>query len=111
MVGLPPPSARVVLESIYDASYNVKLDDDLENIFGTVLYRETEDIKSYHNLNDYLSEFIKYDIGKIFNISVNEYLRATPALREAMILVAEDRQKEIISMSNTVIPPTLTDIG
>lgn len=71
-----------------------KHDEDLENVFGCVLYREEESINNYNSMEFYLNDYIHNNILKYFGINIDSYLSLTRPERMKLNKVAKDKMIE-----------------
>lgn len=79
---LTSPESALLLADLYDAEYAVdkKYDRNLdisESIFGPVLYRESESLYEFNQLDVILDEYIQFDILKMYGLSIDKYLELT----------------------------------
>jgi len=78
---------------------------EIEALFSTVVTRQEESLYVYTRYEEVLDEYIRYDIKKFFNITVNEYLDLTTYSRVMYNKVAianiAKLQAELANIQNT----------
>jgi hypothetical protein len=94
--------ARYMLYDEYDTLYTKipgEYSSETEDAIGTVLYRSSEDITPFTPISNSISEFIAYDINKIFGYNLSEYMSLTKA--DQIVLLNEAAKIQEILQKET----------
>jgi hypothetical protein len=94
--------ARYMLYDEYDTLYTKipgEYSSETEDALGTVLFRSSEDITPFTPINISISEFIAYDINKIFGYNLSEYMNLTKA--DQIVLINEAAKIQEILQKET----------
>jgi len=87
------PTCALFLNDLYDNTYNIKYDKDIENVFGATLYRDTEDFQPFTGIDRVYNDYIVYDIKEKFGLSIDEYLAKNIYEKEILDNIAIEQIK------------------
>jgi len=98
------PECAFFLRGLYNNEYNIKENSAIEDVFGSVLYRSTEDPYQYTSLDNHIDDYVDLEIKKVFQMSLEDYLNTTHffkhRLKKKAIDVMEKQSQELDEMRN-----------
>ena len=95
---LTSPESALFLNDIYDKEFIKPMRNIEEYVFGAVLKRDEESVEPYTSIDSTLDEYIYFDIKKIFNLSIIEYMNLSLYEKNKLLYKAKDNIEKMDRM-------------
>ena len=98
--------SALLLSNQYDIFYGLSSGDELDNILGPCLYREEESLDNSKRFYGLLDLYSKLSIGKLYNLSLKEFVNLTRAEINMIIrhgkIVLDSRTEDMEDIEETL---------
>lgn len=100
---LTGPESTLISRTLFNKKYYVSASQEeaepAEKIYGTILYREEESTLNCSWFRLLLQDYNNYQIKKVFNMSISEYMELTPYEKimhdDVAVEILQATQKEV----------------
>jgi len=103
---LSSPESAILLSDVYDDINGLKGNSEADKLFGSVLYREEEDLVVCTRLDSLIKIYSSYNIKEFFGLSLNEFMDLPGwkinSLTENAIEIMEEKEKELAELQEEV---------